>query len=371
MLIADNIHLFYCLNVYPAGTKPEFDEAVFHRAARVLAKAGLAEKNAVGVWLRDSLLHDFDSFSFSSKLKDSALYCPSFNGFPFSIFHASRIKERVYQPDWSTPQRLEYTKNLGLTLSRIIEKGVPGSISTLPVCFRDYADEEITARAVDNLRDCARFFRNIYRETGRKISLAIEPEPDCFLDTSEAAAAWFEEVLFNHGDEELLREFIGVCLDTVHSSVLFEKPVDTLENFHRRGINVHKIQLGSAIAFDSPTGLAEIGKYSDEVYLHQTRVKNAEKFYSYTDLPQALSEKPQGEWRVHYHTPLTWQGSGGLRSTSSEVDREFIARAIKYGVQHFEVEIYTLDVFPDAELDSDEVFINDLRHAHQLIRSCL
>lgn len=369
MRLGNGVHLFYCLNVYPSNTLSQLDDAAFNQAGSVLRGSGISDEYALGMWLRNSILSEFDAQDFRGRLQNENLYCVSLNGFPFGDFHGTRIKEQVYQPDYSTPQRVEYTKALARTFSKLLPDGETGTISTLPIGYRSALGNNTLELVIRNLQECAQFLHQLYLDTGKKIQLALEPEPDCFLDSSAEAAEWLDEILLK--DDETCREYIGVCLDTVHSGVLFEKPVESLNNFTRRGVGVFKIQLGGAIEFDAPDGLEAISEFCDEVYLHQTRVKSNGRILNYPDLPEALRDAPSGKWRVHYHVPLCWQGSGALGNSAKDIDEHFISQAIKSGVKHFEVEIYTLDLFPDRALSTEEVFRNDLKLVHSMLSDAL
>jgi hypothetical protein len=39
-------------------------------------------------------------------------YVFTINGFPYGSFHGTRVKEQVFRPDWTTPERLAYTNLL-------------------------------------------------------------------------------------------------------------------------------------------------------------------------------------------------------------------------------------------------------------------
>ena len=60
------------------------------------------------------------------------------NGFPYQAFQAPVVKHAVYQPDWTTPQRLAYTLDLARVLADLLpDDAARGSISTLPLAWRD------------------------------------------------------------------------------------------------------------------------------------------------------------------------------------------------------------------------------------------
>ncbi len=365
----DDCHLFYCLNAYPAGTLAELEQAVFGEAAGVWAESGLPGPHAVGLWLNSLLLPSFDAARFARRLRTAGLYCPSLNGFPHGLFHGGAVKERVYTPDWSQPSRLEYTRSLAQILAVLLPEGQTGSISTLPLGYRARMTPAILQDAVRQLCQLAEDLARLYDDTGREIVLAIEPEPDCFFDASDATAQWLEENLFSlaSGAEQArrLRRHIGVCLDTVHALVLFEDPLTALRTFTSRGIRVPKIQIGAALGCVEGDR-SPLAAFQDGVYLHQTRTGDASG-PAFSDLPQALAAQPGGEWRVHFHVPLTWSGGDGLQCLRAGIDPAFFAEARQTGTRHFEVEIYTLSVFPDHRLRSRTIFARELLAVHHLL----
>ena len=48
------------------------------------------------------------------------------------------MKEQVYAPDWTTPERLAYTNLLFDLLGEIVPAGIEGSVSTVPVSFKEF-----------------------------------------------------------------------------------------------------------------------------------------------------------------------------------------------------------------------------------------
>ena len=65
------------------------------------------------------------------------------NGFPYGNFHGQRVKEHVFQPDWTTPERFEYTCNLFRILARIGDENADRlTVSTLPASHSWFHAEE-------------------------------------------------------------------------------------------------------------------------------------------------------------------------------------------------------------------------------------
>src|SRR6185295_7293199 len=115
------------------------------------------------------------------------------NGFPYGKFHGTRVKEQVYSPDWTTPERLAYTNLLFDLLSEIVPNGVGGSISTVPVSFKEFTrDDRSLRQGRMNLWKCVEHIERLSRRTGKRLHLGLEPEPLCFLETSVETVKFFD-----------------------------------------------------------------------------------------------------------------------------------------------------------------------------------
>jgi sugar phosphate isomerase/epimerase len=390
-----NAHLTYCLNVHPGGTLAEAETAIFEHAPKVFAEfarlTGVKGSHGLGAWFPAQAIAEFwdkaDPVKAGRKLdklirrlRDAGLYVFTLNGFPYGRFHGTRVKEKVYRPAWGEPERFGYTLQLAMALARLLPQGVRGSISTLPITFKPWADETAVARAVRSLALVARTgLCDLPAMLGGEVVLALEPEPGCYLERTDDVIRFFSERLLPQGCdvlgrelgapttevEDALRRHIGVCLDTVHTGVMGEDPKEALRKYAAAGIRVAKVQLGAAlrvqVGSDGPP--PALRAFQDEVYLHQTVVATPDgRELHFSDLPEALgaTPPPQGEWRVHFHVPLAWPGEGAIGTTAGQVDGAFLAAALAAGCEHFESEIYTLDVFPAARDSREAILAQDL-----------
>lgn len=111
-----------------------------------------------------------------SWLVDQGARVETLNGFPYGHFHGQRVKERVFQPDWTTPERFEYTCNLFRILALIGDEQADRlTVSTLPASHSWFhADEE---RIFSRLDAMSGFLDVLGRQTGRLMQLGLEPEP--------------------------------------------------------------------------------------------------------------------------------------------------------------------------------------------------
>jgi len=391
-----NVHLTYCLNVHPGESIAEVEEAVFEKAATVFAEVeeltGTRGPFGLGVWLSAAAAAALDEpaklAEFKHRLTEAGFYVFTLNGFPYGKFHGTRVKQAVYRPDWSDPRRLRHTKLLARILASLLPEGVDGSISTVPITYREWADDATVEAATRNLSELAASLSELKESVGKVISVALEPEPDCFLEGTDDVVGFFTKKLLPEGvrslserhgfsrpeAEGVLRRHVGVCLDAIHAAVIFEDPAEAIRRSAENGIRVCKVHLGAALKAEVGAGgpPEALGAFQDDVYLHQVKVRTPDGDVRFPDLPEALAGGADltGEWRVHYHVPLTWEGASGISTTRNVVDQDFIRTALGAGVEHFEVETYTLSVFPNAYASPESILAKDLAWVIGRIRDC-
>ena len=388
------LHLTYCLNVHPGETWVENFAAIREKALAVRDRVVLAGQ-PFGLGLRlgrqaaDELAAEPNLRAFREFLAGENLYVFTINGFPYGPFHGTAVKENVYRPDWRSLRRLDYTLLLADILAELLPEGVGGSISTVPGAYKDWIGTERDRNAmVWMLAEAARHCEAIFRRRGREVRIALEPEPDCFLENTDDAVEFFTGPLLREGAaflsrehalaakdaEPALRRFLGVCLDTAHIAVQFEDPAASLQRLASAGVPVCKVQLSAALRL-CPTDetLRRLGEFAEGVYLHQVKSRlPGGELVSYRDLPEALAAaaRPHGcthrsrgtldgtpgaEWRVHFHVPLFLDDYQGLQSTGPLLKGPF-AQALREGAcEHLEIETYTFNVLPRGLRAADVV----------------
>ena len=343
MVVGDGLHLTYCTNIHPAVGW----EAVLGslRAHAPELKARLSPDAPFGIGLRlsggesrellaDGLLDDFRAW-----LDGEGLYVFTVNGFPHGTFHGQPVKADVHAPDWRSEERVAYTLRLAEILSALLPDGVDGTISTSPLSYRPWLDE-------DGLQTCtANVLRVADELQGTRISLAIEPEADGALADVRDLVEWWPEALD--------RERVTACFDACHSAVAFEEPEEALAALDEAGIRIGKAQLSAALTLPV-IARAELERFADPIYLHQVTQRGKDgTLVSWPDLPEALDGFGGGEeWRVHFHVPIFLERYGALRSTQDHL-RDVI-ELVRDRTAHLEIETYTWDVLP-AELKASSV----------------
>jgi len=372
------VHLTYCLNIHPGETWAENFAAIRDKAAAVRDR--LAPPGPFGLGLRlgeaaaRELLAEGRLAELREVLRREEMYAFTVNGFPYGRFHGTAVKAEVYSPDWRSPQRLDYTVALARILAELLPEAVPGSISTVPGSYKAWVrSPDGAAEMAANLAEAAWQLARIRRQTGRPIRLALEPEPDCCLETTDEAVAFFTGPLARTGADHLrrrhgarpgeaeaaLREHLGICLDTAHAAVEFEDPADSLARLEAAGVPVAKVQLSVALeARPSAEGLRRLRDFCDPVYLHQVKARGPDgTVRSHRDLPEALAAAgdagDEERWRVHFHVPLFWPGDEALASTRECLTDGFFGRLAEGACPHLEIETYTFDVLPADVRPSD------------------
>lgn len=362
-------HLTYCTNIHPGETLAEVRDNIERYVAPVKARVCPDAPFGVGLRLSAGAAEELQApaalTDFAALLESRGLYVFTINGFPYGAFHGTRVKENVYRPDWRSARRGEYSSKLAEILARLLPQGVTGSVSTVPGAFRDdvrtAGDRE---QIVEQLLVHAATLVRLRETTGKEIALALEPEPACFLETTEEATRFFEESLFarsararfasltgqNHSQAEVsLRRHLGVCFDACHAAVEFEVPRASIAALENAGIKIAKLQISSALSMQVlGSRRSEIARFADDVYLHQVVIERNGQFERYLDLPRALAEGVDGEWRIHFHVPVFQRAFGVFESTQAHL-REVLSLVRERGVStHLEIETYTWDVLPEA-----------------------
>lgn len=306
-------------------------------------------------------------------LDSEQLYVFTINGFPYGPFHGERVKEQVYAPDWRAPERLAYTDRLAGLLASLLpddQPGLTGSVSTVPGAFLDAASCLGAREAIaDALLRHAAHLALLEGSTGRRITLALEPEPMCLMETTAEAVGFFEDHLLTSRAagrfaalsgcapsqaETLLRRHLGLCLDVCHAAVEFETPADSLASLNGAGVAVMKLQLSSALVVPrmDAAAAAMLRRFDDGVYLHQVVERGPDGLVRFLDLPEALATWHGNgvhgqEWRVHCHVPVFHDAPLDRFATTQPTLLDMLARQRDDGISpHLEIETYTWDVLP-------------------------
>jgi hypothetical protein len=387
MRINNRFHLTYCTNTHPGETW----QAVWTNLQQYLPglKQSLSPEQPFGIGLRladlasRELLVGDRLAKLKAWLATENLYVFTLNGFPYGSFHQQVIKDQVYAPDWTTVERLDYTRRLVRILAELLPEGMEGSISTLPLSYKPwfFGKPEALAPVFQSsavaLTTLVMDLVKLQAETGKLIHLGLEPEPDGLLENTQEVITFFDRWLLPLGSAALMQQFgisgdkalqhlrnhLRICYDTCHFAVEYEEPEIALSQLQAAGIGVSKIQLSSAVRIPIPAELTErqailqrLQPFAESTYLHQViarqpdgRLKTDGRLKRYRDLEQALPEfltTDAAEWRTHFHVPIFLQDYSLLHSTQDHLMKTLAHLQAFPLSSHLEIETYTWDVLP-------------------------
>jgi len=357
MHLTDQQHLAYCTNIHPAETWQETFQVLKTEVLAVRDQVSPEKPYAIGLRLSAQAAQELIGedagllLAFKGWLADENCYVFTINGFPYGAFHGTSVKEKVYQPDWTTEERLTYTNNLFIIINELCPKDSGGSVSTLPGSFKEFEADENLIFA--NLYNCAMFIRELAEESGKDLHLGLEPEPLGHFENTEETIAFFERFFawceqYNFHTDVISRH-IGINYDTCHFALEFDDCHKALTALTEAGLRISKIHLSNALSFDpqNDEALAAIREFDEPTYLHQV-ILNTTPLTRHKDLPdfqKAPSTATEG--RVHFHIPLYSEPLTPLGSTldHAEAALSFLKQAPDT-CPHLEIETYTWGVLP-------------------------
>ena len=375
-------HLTYSTLVHPGDTWDDIWTSLRKYVPQV--KNNVCPNGRFGVSLRishassETLINSPEKRAELRKfLDDNNMYLYTVNAFPFGPFKNQIVKEQVYEPDWSSEQRLKYTMNVATIVAEVAPADVNPSIQTPPLGFKpNVTSESVIEAYAENIRKLATHVNNIYRYKGRTVTLAIEPEPACFLETTEETIAFFNDYLRTEksyknlagktgatfdGAKEILARHIGVVYDICHQAVEYENITESLQALKDNNISVWKLQEAAAMMIPvvNRDKVEAVKKYAKTIYLTQTHQRDKDgtitRYLNLEDAIAAWEKNPvECEWRIHFHVPVFLEDLGPFKSTRFAIEEALAFQKKHRLADQLEIETYTWDVLPD-ELKTGDI----------------
>mgnify|MGYP000523513567 FL=1 len=360
-------HLSYCSNIHPGEIWEEHFANLQVTVPKV--KKDVCPNERMGLGLRIANLASIDLTEDTNKLAalkawlaQEKLYIFTLNGFPYGGFHNTIVKDQVHAPDWTSQDRVNYTRRLIDILSQILPDDLSeGGISTSPLSYKYWWDNRSAAcaQATMELLKLVPYLAQTEQKTGKWIHIDIEPEPDGLLENHREFVDWYTDMLIPFAitagvPEEWVRRHIHICFDVCHYGVSFDKPAESLQELAAKNISIGKIQISSALRIDLRNQALEriesLKQYEEPTYLHQVKALKKDGSYDqFKDLSEALEQFKEGvydEWRVHFHVPLFLDSYGLLNSTQAEISETLSYHQSHNVTRMMEIETYTWGVLP-------------------------
>ncbi|MFM1889531.1 MAG: hypothetical protein RLZZ565_288 [Planctomycetota bacterium] len=353
--------LGYCANVHPGPGLARLLDGVMATAPAVAASlredGSLGERDPfpIGLWLSDEASRELaqpgEAEALRDRLRRRGIVVGGLNGFPFGDFHDRVVKHAVYEPHWADPRRLDFTVRLAEVLARLVPEGtVSSGVTTVPIGWRAaFEDAGRVEAAKSGLAEAIEALRAIRDRTGVLVHLDLEPEPGCLLERAVETADFIASVHERAGTPEA-RELLRACHDVCHAAVLFEEQEASLAAYRERGVQIGRVQVSSAIAFDGTANdFRALRPFDEPRWLHQTAVLEGNgRVHFYEDLPKAIDEAPEGFWRIHFHVPVFAASLGKVETTREEIAECLGALRVDDGCDFLEVETYAWSALPPS-----------------------
>jgi sugar phosphate isomerase/epimerase len=367
-------HLTYSTLVHPGDTWAEIWDSLNRYVPKV--KERVSPDRPFGVSLRISAASAATLTSDANEraklrafLDERDMYLYTVNAFPYGPFKNTLVKERVYEPDWRTDERADYTRQVADILAEVSAPGVEPTIQSPPLGFKPrVSGPEVVDAFTRQVIGTVAHLVKLRERTGRLVRLALEPEPACFLETTEEAVDYFTNHLYADGAvasvaeqtglsrneaQRALQEHLGMVYDICHQAVEYEDIGASLRRLADTGIPVFKLQEAAAVRVPEVTQekVDALRQYADTVYLTQTVERRNGELTRYLNLEDAFEawERDPGprEWRTHFHVPVFLEDLGDFKTTRFAIEDALKFHKANKLSPHLEIETYTWDVLPD------------------------
>jgi len=375
-------HLTYSTLVHPGDNWDEMWNSLTTFVPKV--KARVAPKERFGISLRLSASSAQTLIANPKKrgelrkfLEDNDMYLYTVNAFPYGPFKGTQVKEQVYEPDWRSEERTQYTINVAEVLGEVAPMGTSPSIQSAPLGFKPrVTGPDVVASYTDHVLKVVARLVDIASRTGRTIGLSLEPEPFCFLETTDETVDYFTNSLYSGAAASrlaklasipiseahvALRRHVGVVFDICHQAVEYETISESLQKLVNAGIPIFKLQEAAAVHVPEVNDktVAALQRYSETIYLTQTLEKRDGRLTKYLNLEDAFAaykaDPGPREWRTHIHVPVFLDDLGPFRTTRFAIEDALRFHKANPTSLQLEIETYTWDVLPDSLKTGDIV----------------
>lgn len=375
-------HLSYSTLVHPADRWDELWASLTTYVPKVKERVAPDEPFGVSLRLSAASVETLRSDSSAREelkrfLETNDLYVYTVNAFPYGSFKGRVVKEQVYEPDWHSQERTDYTIGVAEILAEITDPSISPSIQTSPLAFKPRVqDEAYVETMIENVLAVVAHLVRLRARTGRLVRLALEPEPFCYLETTEETLASFSSHLYSgsaairlaglcdlplseaHG---VLREHLGIVFDICHQAVVFDDIPASLQAVTEAGVPIFKLQAAAALYIPEVNHelIDVLNQFANAVYLTQTFERANGSVSRFLNLDAAVSDWERNprpcEWRVHVHVPVFIEDLGAFKSTRFAIEEALQSHRRRPISDHLEIETYTWDVLPDRVKTGDIV----------------
>jgi hypothetical protein len=261
-------------------------------------------------------------------------------------------------------------------LGDLAPEGINPSIQSAPLGFKPkVTGDDVVDTYTTNVIRVVNHLLEVKKRTGKMVPLGLEPEPRCYLETTDETITYFKNHLFsgrtaqrlakmagiNEADAaQAMRDYTGVVFDIGHQSVGFEDIPTSLQKLVDNGIKITKLQEAASMSMPHVTKetIDALQAYAKTVYLSQTCQMKDGKTQWFLNLEDAFEDfykdPTPREWRTHFHVPVFLDDLGPFRTTRFALEQALAFHKKNPTSAHLEIETYTWDVLP-AHLKTGDI----------------
>jgi sugar phosphate isomerase/epimerase len=360
-----------CANVLPGRNLAELRQSLLGTGAEIARLVG-ADPLPLGIWLSAETVRQLrETPGEAARLRDdlmrAGLLVAAVNAFPYGNFLGDRVKERVYEPHWADARRLLYTLAVAELLPDLVAPGTRhASVSTVPLGWRARFSAEGCGASVGlaaaQLEQAANAMARIEDRTGLRVTLDLEPEPGCAIQTLDELCGFMRHCLRG---SEACRRHLGACVDLCHAAIMGESPRHAFAAC--ADVGVHRVQVSAAIR-GTGAQRATLTRWAEDRWLHQVVTGTAQEPCVWADIPDFLASGDRADWRCHFHVPVFLDRVGELETTAGSIP-EAMEQVRRLADPCFvEVETYAWSRLPEVAAPSlAEGVAREVLHARALL----
>src|SRR4029077_15018732 len=158
--------------------------------------------------------------------------------------------------DWRSEERTRYTINVADVLADVAPSDIAPSIQTAPLGFKPrVTGTDVVASYTEHVLRGVAHLVALEAKTGCSVQLALEPEPFCFLETTDETVAYFRDHLYSGASVEKIAKLarvpladpnealtchVGIVYDICHQAVEYENISESLQKLVDGGVPIFK-----------------------------------------------------------------------------------------------------------------------------------
>ena len=235
------------------------------------------------------------------------MYLYTVNAFPYGPFKNQIVKEQVYEPDWRSEERTQYTMNVAEILADVVPARHfavdPERAARLQAeCHRQGRDRQLHRarhagrRTPDRPREAHRPHRHAWRSSPSRSASSRPPTRRSTTSPTTSTPAnpprcWRSfPACRSRKRSSRSASFIGMVFDICHQAVVYEDIAVSLQKLVDAGIPIFKLQEAAALRIPNVTqkNVDTLRRYAKTIYLTQTVEKKDGKLNRFLNLEDAF-----------------------------------------------------------------------------------